>query len=473
MNKNKLLSLILAVVILVSCFTLLPKSSLAGASDEIVTPTASDFIYLKYTGSESKYIILSQYIGTDTKIRIPEKIEDIPVTEIGESAFSNNDTIEYIEIPAYVTTISPKSFNLCTSLKEIIVSANNSYYSSIDGVLYNKDKTTLLTYPIGKPDTSFTVPESTVAIGSYAFEHCYNLTDVKMYNNVKAIQTNAFAHCWNLKSIKLSDNLANIGAKAFAFCDNLLEIHLPATLKIILPNSFMGGIDSNNNIYYNFTNGIYYVKGTRSEAYVKNLHLTPGYAFAEPRSVTDIDSNITLYDNDGVFPSTGKLDLNVTILKNSDFNPPVRYSDMGAYDVSFTVDGVEKSLSKECVIRFNGLKDAIPTATKVFTVKNGILTEKVRAPQAAFAGTGFKSAQSFVVITNNDFSLKGDIDGDGIHTIYDARFALCITAGLVKNLTPAQKATANVNGSTEAQPVTTKDAIEVLKYAAGISVPKQ
>ena len=201
---------------------------------------------------------------------------------------------------------------------------------------------------------------------------------------------------------------------------------------------------------------------------VKAPALPSSYIKAETRTITDIDSSITLYDSANVFPQTGKLDLAVTIKPNSSYTAllPVRYSDMASYHISFTTDGAAATLSSPCVIRFNSFPSStIPTATKVYLLTSGALIEKTRAPQAAFVGTTFSSAETFVVITNNDFSLKGDIDGDGIHSIYDARIALSITANLVTGLTNAQLTTANIDG---AAGITTNDAYEILRYAAGI-----
>ena len=76
-----------------------------------------------------------------------------------------------------------------------------------------------------------------------------------------------------------------------------------------------------------------------------------------------------------------------------------------------------------------------------------------------------KNIGRFAVITNNDFSKKGDVDGDGIITSYDARFALCLAANLVPEVSDAQVKTADVDGKNG---VSTEDARNILRYAAGI-----
>ncbi len=470
MNKNKILCFIIALVLTVGCFTFPHGSSdfSASAAGEVVEVKPNDLQYDILSEDNGKTTVtIYYYLGSGVKISVPEKIEGYPVTAIEYSAFGDSNTLEYVELPSTVEYVSPGAFDMSTNLKEIAVSSSNKYFTCSDGILYNKDMTTLVAFPIGKSG-SFTVPESVVTIGDLAFFGCYNLTSVKMYNNVLSIGQNAFENCWNLNYLKLSDNLQILGFRALAGCNSLKEIHLPYSIKSFGTHALLGGRDSDSNLFYYFTNGIYYVKGSKAEAYVKSLHLPSNYLKAETRCITDINSNVTLYDSAGVFPDNKKLDLKVTVKPNSNYSAllPVRFNTLNCYEVSFLQDGVAANLSKECVIRFNGLPSStIATATKVYVPRGGTLVEKTRAPQAAFVGTTFAGTDTFAVITNNNFSLKGDIDGDGVVTIYDARFALCIAAGLVTNITDAQKATANTDGTTG---IKTTDATEILRYAAGI-----
>lgn len=469
MIKKKLGCFILALVIMLGCFVL-PESEAeltASATSDVVEVSPSDLEYEIFEDNGKTSIAVYAYYGTDKKISIPDTIDGYPVTYLEHSSFGDSKTLEYVELPANVEYISSGAFDSSVAITEYAISANNPYYTCVDGVLYNKDKTSILAYPAGRSG-AFTIPKSVVTIGSQAFYKCYKLTSVKMYNNVLSIDSHAFDSCWNMSSIKLSDNLQVLGYRALYNCQSLEEIHLPYTLESIGKQALLGGIDSDDNMYYHTTKGIYYVKGSYAESYLKTLHLPTQYIKAETRTITDIDSNITLYDSANVFPKTGKLDLAVTIKPNSSYTAllPVRYSDMASYYIAFTKDGGATSLSSPCVIRFNSFPSAtIPTATKVYLLRSGTLVEKTRAPQAAFVGTTFSAADTFVVITNNDFSLKGDIDGDGTRSVYDARIALSITAKLVTGLTSAQLATANVDGVTG---ITTNDAYEILRYAAGI-----
>lgn len=469
MNKNKILCVTLALILMLGYF-IFPgnKADLtASAADEVVKVSPSDLQYEIYEENGKSTVTIYYYLGSDKKISVPDTIEGYPVTSLEYSSFGDSKTLEYIELPSTVEYISPGVFDMSLKIKEIAISSSNKYFACSDGVLYNKDMTTLIAFPAGRGG-AFVIPKSVVTIGDMAFYSCYNLTSVKMYNNVLSIGQNTFENCWNMSYLKLSDNLQILDFRALAGCSSLRDIHLPYSLKTIGKNALLGGIDSDDNMFYYYTNGIYYVKGSYAETYLKTLHLPTNYLKAETRYVSDIATNVTLYDSAGVFPKNKKLDLSVTVKPNSNYTAllPVRYNTINSYQISFLQDGVATSLSKECVVRFHGLpSNTIPTATKIYVARSGALVEKTRAPQAAFVGTTFSGTDTFVVITNNDFSLKGDIDGDGIRSVYDARFALCIAAGLVGNITDAQKATANVNGVAGIQ---TTDAAEILRYAAGI-----
>ncbi len=469
MRKVKALCLLLVAIFVFGCFVFPDNAAsvTATATTDIVTVSPNDLLYDIYDEGNRKVVVITGYIGTDKKIIVPSKIDGYTVTSLTQSSFGDSKTLEYIELPASVEYIEPGVFDATRTLKEITISSENKYYTCVDGVLYNKDKTTLLAVPSARTG-SFTVPKSVVTIADQAFYYCYLLTNVKMYNNVRSIGAYTFAMCWNLKSIRLSDNLQNLGYRAFYGCKSLAEIHLPYSLKIIGKDAFVGGIDSDDNVFYYTTKGIYFVKNTPAEKYVKSLHLPAKYMFTETRTVTDIATNVVLHDSAGAFPKTGKIDLSVKVLSNSTYSAllPCRYSKMYSYKIAFLKDGKEYSLPQASVIQFKGLSGAIPTATKVYLLRDSKLVEKTRAPQSAFIGTSFAYPDTFVVTTNKDFSLKGDIDGDGTRSIYDARFALCLAAGLVKkNVTSAQLTTANVDGTSGIQ---TSDAREILRYAAGI-----
>ena len=91
------------------------------------------------------------------------------VTSIGSYAFYYCTSLTSVTIGSGVTSIGSDAFYSCTSITSITVSEGNTAYASVDGVLYTYDMTTLVCYPAGKTDTSFTIPESVTSIGDYAF----------------------------------------------------------------------------------------------------------------------------------------------------------------------------------------------------------------------------------------------------------------------------------------------------------------
>ncbi|MBR0535691.1 MAG: leucine-rich repeat protein [Clostridia bacterium] len=464
MKTKQVLCFILALILTAACFTLPADTGapVTSAADEVIELTAEDFEYAIY----SDEITIVGYNASHKRIKIPDTINGSPVTAIEGNAFGDNKALEYVELPATLSYFAPGVFDASMNLKELSIPANNNYYTCADGVLYNKNKTAIVCYPAAKAG-KFTIPESVTTIEDMAFLYCHALTSVNMYNNVTTIGSHAFEGCWSMTDIRLSDNLQTIGYRALSNCRSLEEIHIPYSVKAIGKQAFLGGIDSSDNWFYYFTKGIYYVKGSYAEKYVKTLHVPTEYIKAETRTITDVATNTVLYDSEGVFPKTGALDLKVTVEPDSKYTPllPVRYSDMAAYTVTLLHNGKAISLAKPVVVRFNSFpKGTIPTATKVYIPVGNSLIEKTRAPQAAFVGTSFASTETFVVITNNDFSLKGDIDGDGIHSVYDVRIAIALSNKLVA-LTPAQLTAAEADGKAGA---TMEDAYEILRYAAGI-----
>ncbi len=128
------------------------------------------------------------------------------VTSIGYGSFYGCSSLVQINIPKSLTSIGTDALKLCASLKRITVDKNNSVFSSDDGVLYNKDKTALLYYPVGRTGASFTVPGSVTHIGKDAFCSC-NLSSVVLPAGLVSVGSGAF-----YASFKL-DNITYLGTK--------------------------------------------------------------------------------------------------------------------------------------------------------------------------------------------------------------------------------------------------------------------
>jgi len=198
------------------------------------------------------------------------------VTTIGESAFEGCTGLTSVNIPNSVTTIEFEAFYYCTSLESINIPASvtsigyfaffkctdlitvdpeNFYYSSLDGVLFNKDKTELIQCPVYKMDnytipssvktinkgafldckflTSVTIPNSVITIGESAFYNCIGLISITIPNSVTTIENYSFYNCIGLTSVTIPNSVVMIGNQAFFCCFNLTSVNIPASVTSI------------------------------------------------------------------------------------------------------------------------------------------------------------------------------------------------------------------------------------------------
>ena len=155
------------------------------------------------------------------------------VTSIGESAFYKCTSLPSITIPHSVTSIGYSPFYACTSLTTIEVGAGNVNYTEINGVLFNREKTVLHTYPAGKTGDNYNIPDSVISIGVMAFQACSNLTSITIPDGVTSIGDYAFLHCTRLTSITIPDSVTSIRKKAFDQCRSLTGITIPDSVTSI------------------------------------------------------------------------------------------------------------------------------------------------------------------------------------------------------------------------------------------------
>ncbi|MDR0603270.1 MAG: leucine-rich repeat protein [Bacteroidales bacterium] len=181
-----------------------------------------------------------QYCNGLTPVTIPNS-----VTSIGEYAFASCSKLASITIPNSVTTIGMSAFSGCAltsinipysvtdigvwvfqrcPLTNISVDANNPAYSSVDGVLFNKNQTLLHSYPGGKIG-SYTIPNTVTIIGDDAFRYCSGLTSVTIPNSVTDIWgMGTFEYCINLISVIIGNSVTILWGGSFASCTKLTSI---------------------------------------------------------------------------------------------------------------------------------------------------------------------------------------------------------------------------------------------------------
>ena len=152
-------------------------------------------------------------------IEIPDSVE-----RIGDSAISGGRYLTDIKIPAGVKTMGYMAISSFW-LKSITVDENNQNFSSEDGVLFDKDKTELISYPRAKAGTEYVIPESVKRIGDAAFS-CTDITDITIPQGVTYIGENAF-NGTDITSIEIPDSVTHIDDLAFQNCHNLTSVEIP------------------------------------------------------------------------------------------------------------------------------------------------------------------------------------------------------------------------------------------------------
>ena len=175
-----------------------------------------------------------RYCKSLTSVAIPNS-----VTSIGERAFSECTSLTSVTIPDSVTSIGVGAFASCTSLTGIWVAEGNSHYSSdASGVLFSKDKTTLVQCP--GTLAACMIPDSVTSIVGYAFAGCTSLTNVTIPDSVTRIDDSAFSHCRSLTSVTIPDSVTRIGGWAFESCTSLTSVTIPDSVTRIGSYAFSG-----------------------------------------------------------------------------------------------------------------------------------------------------------------------------------------------------------------------------------------
>ena len=161
------------------------------------------------------------------------------VTSIGWYAFYECTGLTSVTIPNSVTSIGVYAFVSCSGLTSFSVAGDNSNYCSKEGVLFNKQQTTLIQYPARKQG-EYVIPNSVTSIVDYAFAGCSGLTSLTISNSITSIVDYAFAGCSSLTSITIPNSVTSIGTEAFSGCSSLTSVTIPNSVTSIGTAAFYG-----------------------------------------------------------------------------------------------------------------------------------------------------------------------------------------------------------------------------------------
>lgn len=222
----------------------------------------------EYFESESglAYSKADEYFGIWLYCVPPARTGTIDIKEGTESvssdAFRGCERISGINIPASFIDIDRKTAEDCKLIESINVAEDNQYFSSEDGVLYDKQKKRLIWYPCGKTG-EVKITDSVTEIGDMAFIGCVNISEISLGKNVSIIGEKVFMGCTSLQTAAFEGMVTEIGGYTFKSCTSLTEVilpdgfeslsyamfsgcpllkklNIPASVKVILSTSFLG-----------------------------------------------------------------------------------------------------------------------------------------------------------------------------------------------------------------------------------------
>ena len=224
--------------------------------------------------------------------------------------FCLSNKVTAISLPSSLKYIGPSAFSYCSKLRSVTGGENVEYIGpgAFNGTAWETSLPNgshylgkVLHKHKGAIPQDFTIKEGTVAIGSNAFMHASDLTNITLPNSVKYIGDYAFSFCSSLRTITLSENLEYIGMYAFEWCDKLQSISLPNSVQIIERNAFaacesMQSISIGNKLQ---SIGIAAFQACRS---LETIHLPKSFAHLDHSvfPLSDMLQSITI-DSDNPF----------------------------------------------------------------------------------------------------------------------------------------------------------------------------
>lgn len=371
------------------------------------------------------------------------------VTKIGGCAYENCSSVNgSVTIPAATTMIEDNPFTYCT-VDAVNVADGNTLYKSENGVLFSKDGTTLITYPAGSSETSYTLPSSVRNIGCRAFAHS-PLTNITLPESLDFVGDNAFARSESISLLVIPSNVKTIGYGAFHGMSALSKVYVKA-VPTTLGNDAFTNMSSGSTIYTtSYETAQRFVPGTYTEGVT-----TISYP---PRITVQPTDQELVCPNPGVFtvgvtegvPGGVTYQWYIKDIGDSDFRVVTEADGTGGTTKTFTTKNTENAmagLSYKCIIKNDTYPNTYMSAAELssqlesrtatlavsggnYQVDNGLYYSTL---EAALEGAGAGEHTIRVVVSLPDYSAPV-IDSNQVITLdMQGKEIEKLTAGIENN----------------------------------------
>jgi len=200
---------------------------LFGAKTAEAIVTSSGDGNWRYTVQPDGTIVINEYCGSESKLSIPNMIEQKSVVGIGSSAFYQNESLTSVSIPYGVKEIGSYGFYGCANLTSV------SMPESLTGIGY-------AAFQECGSLANVTIPGSVKNIEDSAFAYCSSLTYMALPNGIESVSASLFRQCTSLSGVVIPDSVTSIGSYAFSDCSGLTSIMLPNGVTTLGQGAFSG-----------------------------------------------------------------------------------------------------------------------------------------------------------------------------------------------------------------------------------------
>lgn len=187
---------------------------------------------------------------TPSEVILPEELENLPVTRIGNGAFQSNTSLKKVTLPSGILVIGEKAFSGCTRLQSIsfpdglteISASAFENCSNLSSVLLPESVHAIGPWAFSncKKLLSITIPGSASDLGEWAFSGCSSLSELTFSPGITTISNYLFYNCQGLKAVTIPDGVITIGIGAFSGCTALSEVTLPESMRTLSSEAFQG-----------------------------------------------------------------------------------------------------------------------------------------------------------------------------------------------------------------------------------------